>query len=77
MKIKNKRSSNSNASVAYGPERISVAYGNMPAPGLGRVGCTRTFSFVGGANGNLQVIRELGYPRNTFFNENGAKRVQI
>ena len=40
--------------------RISVAYGNIPAPGLGRSGCKRKFSCVGVANGNLQVLRELG-----------------
>ena len=48
------------ASGASGPGRISIACGNIPAPGLGKSVCTRKFAPVGGANGNLQVIRELG-----------------
>ena len=43
--------------------RISVAYGNNPAPGLGKVRVQAEISCVRGANGNLQVIRELGYPK--------------
>ena len=42
---------------------ISVAYGNIPAPGLGRQGCKRKSSYVGGANGKVQVMDKLGRRR--------------
>ena len=67
--------------VAPVPERISFACGNIPAPGLGKSVCTRKFTPVGGASGDLQVIRELGCPKTLFFmkivnkrDEHGAKR---
>ncbi len=34
-----------------GPERISVAYGNVPAPGLGRVGCMQKQRLIDNSQG--------------------------
>ena len=59
--------------------RISVACGNIPAPGLGEVRFMRKFAFVGVASGNLQVFREIGCQKIDFLPkwrpdvENGAK----
>ena len=61
---------------AGGPERISVACGNIPAPGLGKSVCKRKFAFDGGAYGNLQVICEIRYQKTRFWTKIGAKRVQ-
>jgi len=36
-KVSRARTGSQHASGAYGPERISVAYGNVPAPGLGKL----------------------------------------
>ena len=55
---------------------ISVACGNMPAPGLGKSGCKRKFTFVGIASGNLQVFREIGCQKNWFY-QNGAERLKM
>ena len=60
------------ASVPSGPERISVAYGNIPAPGLGKSVCKRKVAADGGANGNLKVICGIGCQKHDFGAEMAA-----
>ena len=54
-----------------GPERISVAYGNIPALGLGKLVCMRGVPAERGTRGDRQVIYTLS-DKSTKYHESGS-----